>query len=249
MVENEKPKSSTTDAAPRKFQGALVVVAHPDDPEFLFGAAVAHLVNNGTIVTYVICTDGANGSRDPAVPAAQITSTRYEEQRAAAHLLGVSDVACLGFPDGLLAPTGALRMAIAREIRRYRPELVLTHYPRRVLEIPMEASHPDHLAAGEAALSAVSPDAGNIRAFPQLLEEGLQPHRVNEVWVAGHERPNHFIDASPFLDLKIQAILCHRSQFSTAENPEPPPWIYHWMKWAGSKVGCEYAESYTRIAM
>src|SRR5262249_52002123 len=148
-----------------------------------------------------------------ALSATQITSTRYEEQRKAAELLGVNHVVCLGFPDGLLAPTGGLRMAIAREIRRHKPELVLTHYPSRVLGIPIEASHPDHLAAGEATLSAVSPDAGNIRAYPHLLEEGLQPHRVNEVWVSGHESSNHFIDASPFLDLKIQAILCHRSQF------------------------------------
>jgi len=247
MSENEKPNTLAVTLS--KFRSALVVVAHPDDPEFLFGAAVAHLVSNQTTVTYVICTDGANGCSDPTIPAAQITATRYEEQRVAARVLGANAVVFLGFPDGLLAPTAALREAIAREIRRHKPDLILTHYPRRVLELPIEASHPDHLATGEATLSAVSPDAGNIRAFPQLLEEGLQPHRVSEVWVAGHDRSNHFIDASLFLDLKVQAILCHRSQFGGVENPVPPPWIYFWMKWAGSKAGYEYAESYTRIVM
>jgi LmbE family N-acetylglucosaminyl deacetylase len=233
----------------RTFQRALVVSAHPDDPEFLFGAAVASLVRDGTAVRYVVCSDGANGSRDTSASREEIIAARYSEQRAAARELGVEDVAFLGFPDGRLSPTEELRTAIAREIRAFRPGLVITHFPRRALDIPVEASHPDHIAVGEAALSAVFPDAANARACPGLLGEGLLPHRVEEIWVAGYESANHFIDASALIERKVAAILCHRSQLDGAPSGEAPPWVYWWMRRSGQRVGCEYAEDFKRIVM
>jgi len=123
----------------RVYKRVMVVTAHPDDPEFLFGATVARLVAEGAEVCYLICSDGSNGSRNAALTAEEVSAIRYAEQRAAASMLGVSKVLFLGMPDGQLAPTYELRLAIAREIRRARPELVLTHFPRRVLDIPMEA--------------------------------------------------------------------------------------------------------------
>lgn len=240
-VEDQSPHNA------RVFERALVVVAHPDDPEFLFGATVARLVREGTEVCYLICSDGVNGSKDPTTPNEVVAATRYNEQRAAAASLGVSEVTFLGFSDGRLTPSFELRSSIARQIRRIRPELVITHFPRRVLEIPMEASHPDHTAVGEATLCASYPDAANYRALPELLREDLQPHRVKEIWMPGYERANHFVDATPYLQKKIEAILCHKSQMPDPESTAPPAWVCEWMKWAGAKKGYEYAEEFTRI--
>ncbi|MET0399380.1 MAG: PIG-L deacetylase family protein [Longimicrobiaceae bacterium] len=231
------------------YRRALVVSAHPDDPEFLFGAAVASLVDAGAEVAYVVCSDGANGSRDPDATRAEVAAGRYEEQRAAARELGVEEVAFLDFPDGRLAPTDELRTAIAREIRRFRPELVITHFPRRALDVPIEASHPDHFAVGEATLAAVFPDAANARAQPALLAEGLQPHRVKEVWIPGYERTDHYVDATALMDRKIAAIRCHRSQVGGADPRESLAWVYGWMKGVGGAGGYEYAENYKRITL
>ncbi|HEX6747337.1 MAG TPA: PIG-L deacetylase family protein [Longimicrobium sp.] len=234
---------------PSAYERVLVVAAHPDDPEFLFGAAVASLVHHGARVGYVVCSDGANGSRDPGAPREEIAAAREREQRDAAAALGVADVVFLGFPDGRLEPGDELRGAIAREIRRFRPDLVITHFPRRALDTPIEASHPDHVAVGEAALAAVFPDAANARARPELLREGLQPHRVKEVWIPGYERANHYVDATPFMERKIEAIRRHRSQVEGDDPRESLAWVYGWMKWAGSQGGVEYAEDFKRIRL
>jgi LmbE family N-acetylglucosaminyl deacetylase len=233
------------------YSRVLVVAAHPDDPEYLFGATVARLAADGAELRYVICTDGSLGGRDPAMSQAELTETRYAEQRAAADVLGVGDVVFLGFPDGGLAVAerGALHRAIVREIRRFRPELVITHFPRRALDIPIEASHPDHVAAGEATLHAIFPAATNARSYPELLAEGLTPHRVKEVWVPGYEGSNHVVDATSVMDKKSAAILCHRSQLDASTPGTVPPWVYWWMKRSGTNCGYEYAEEFKRVAM
>ena len=146
------------------YERVLVVAAHPDDPEFGFGASVARLASDGAEVYYAICTDGSQGGEDPSVPDAELTTVRYAEQRAAAEVLGVTDVVFLGFRDGYLAPTVELRRAITREIRRFKPDLVMTHSPVRSLSVGIGASHPDHLAVGEATMAAVNPDSRNPRA-------------------------------------------------------------------------------------
>lgn len=239
----EMPKSRSQ----QTYQRALLVVAHPDDPEFLFGAAVAKLVNDGTQVRYAICSDGANGSRDTKMSSEEVTAVRAQEQRLAAGTLGVHEVSFLGFPDGRLYPNSELRIAIAREIRCFKPDLLLTHFPQRVLEVPIDASHPDHFAVGEAALSAAFPDASNPRAVPELLRAGLEPHRVKEIWLTGYERANHYVDAAPFVDKKIKAILCHKSQLNGSSSA--PSWVYDWMRWSGKEPGYEYAESFKRIQL
>lgn len=239
-------KTQKTNGSP-EYRTALLIAAHPDDPEFLFGAAVARLVSEGVTVHYVICSDGANGSRDSNIPNTQLAAIRSQEQRKAADVLGVREVVFLAFPDGLLSPSAALRMAIAREIRRFKPDLILTHFPYRVLDVPIDASHPDHMAAGEAAMCAVFPDASNPRAFPELMREGLEPHRVREVWLAGYECANHYVDASPFVAKKMQAIMCHKSQLNGSSSP--PAWVEHWMRWSGKQPGYEFAESFKRIEL
>jgi LmbE family N-acetylglucosaminyl deacetylase len=209
----------------------LVVTAHPDDPEFLFGAAVASLTSAGVAVDYVICSDGSLGSDDAAATRTEVVATRAAEQRAAADVLGVRDVTFLGLRDGELVPDLALRKEIVRQIRRHRPGIVLTHFPRRVLDLPVEASHPDHVAVGEATLAAVYPAAGSPRAHPGLLA----PHRVREVWIPGYAEPDYLFDATPFMDMKVKAMLCHRSQLGV--RGQAPPWVQH------------YAEHFQRIRL
>jgi LmbE family N-acetylglucosaminyl deacetylase len=232
-----------------RYDTVLVVAAHPDDPEFGFGASIAKLAEDGSNVFYVICTDGCQGGEDPSVPDAELSATRYAEQRAAAEVLGVKDVVFLGFRDGYLAPNVELRKAITREIRRFRPDLVLTHLPVRTLGIGIGASHPDHLAVGEATLSAVYPDARNPRAYPELLDEGLQAHKVKEVWLPGMDQADHFVDATNVVEKKIEAILCHRSQFEKPgmEEGAPRKWILERMRQVGEKAGFEYAEGFRKL--
>lgn len=240
MAEKELPK----------LERVLVVSAHPDDPEFGFGGAVAKLTSEGTEVIYVICTDGSQGGEDPEVPDADLTATRYEEQRAAAGVLGVKDVVFLGFKDGHLAPDLDLRRAITEQIRLFKPDAVFTHSPIRNLSIGIGASHPDHTAVGEAALSAVYPDARNPRAFRDLLSEGLTAHKVKEVWLGAWTDGDHVVDVTPYVDKVIQALRCHRSQF---EKPDrDPDWDFEKflrerLAEVGKPHGYEYAQRFRRI--
>jgi len=150
---------------------ALVVVAHPDDVDFGAAGTVATWTDAGIAVTYCIATDGDAGGFDPDVPRAQIPAIRRAEQEAAAKAVGVSDVVFLGYPDGRLQASIELRRDIARVIRRVRPQRVLCSSPERNRQ-RIHPSHPDHLAAGEAALCAVYPDARNSFAHPELAVEG-----------------------------------------------------------------------------
>lgn len=224
----------------------LVVGAHPDDPEFLFGAAIARLLDAGATAAYVICTDGCQGSEDPTIPDAELSATRQAEQLDAAAALGVTDVTFLAYRDGSLAPTIELRRAITREIRRFRPDLVLTHAPARMLSADIGFSHPDHLAAGEAALSAVDPDARSPRMYPELLREGLVPHLVEEIWVPGVEDADHFVDATGVIDRKVAAVLRHRSQFQDY-GVHVEQWVRDRARQVGELAGYQYAERFKRI--
>lgn len=163
---------------------ALVVVAHPDDVDFGAAGTVARWVDAGIHVTYCVVTDGDAGGFDPDVPREAIAGIRRAEQEAAAAAVGVSDVVFLGHPDGRVTPSIELRRDIARVIRQVRPQRVMGQSPERNYDV-IYASHPDHLAAGEATLCAVYPDARNPFAHPELAAEGLEAHTVAEVWLAG----------------------------------------------------------------
>ena len=237
---------------PQRYERVLVVSAHPDDPEFGFGATIASLARQGAEVTYVICTDGSQGGEDPKVPDAELRETREREQRDAAAVLGVKDVVFLGYRDGSLMPTLELRRDISRQIRKFRPELVLTHYPGRNMRYPfIGAFHPDHNAVGEATMSAVYPDARNPRAFRELLDEGLEPHRVKEIWTPGFDDSDHFVDATGLVELKIAAIRCHQSQVAKPgqEPMDVEKWISERMRTVGEKAGYEFAEGFRRLVV
>lgn len=206
---------------------ALVVTAHPDDVDFGAAGTIAHWVQEGTTVTYCIVTDGDAGGFDPAVPRSEIPRIRRAEQVAAAATLGVTDVRFLGYRDGSLTVDMGLRRDISRVIRQVRPDRMLIQSPERNWKrIP--ASHPDHLAAGEAAIFAIYPDARNPFAHPELLQdEGLADWVVPQVWVMGSPTPNHAVDVTDFFDHKISALRAHESQ--TAHMDDLTDRIRDWM--------------------
>jgi LmbE family N-acetylglucosaminyl deacetylase len=231
-------------------QSALVVVAHCDDGEWMFGGTVARLVAQGARVDYVVTTDGSSGGIDMTVSDAQLAATRAAEQRAAAQVLGVSEVELLGFHNDELTVSLDLKRALVRQVRRFRPQLVLTLTPYRALDAPVDWSHPDHIATGEATLQAVYPEALMPRIYPELLEEDLQPHEVTEVWVPAMADADRYIDVSGVVETKMDAVWCHWSQNGEAngdrgwmfENRVAPP-----MAVAGDRIGVRYAERFRRI--
>lgn len=190
----------------------LVVTAHPDDVDYGAAGTIATWTAAGVEVTYCVATDGDAGGFDPDVPRAEIPAIRRAEQRTAAAELGVTDVRFLGYPDGQLTASLALRRDISRVIRQVRPDRVLCQSPVRNLR-RLPASHPDHLAAGEAALCAVYPDARNPFAHPELFgEEALEAWIVPEVWIMGGPEPDHVVDITDTFEHKLAALRAHASQ-------------------------------------
>lgn len=194
-------------------QRVLVVTAHPDDVDFGSGGTVATWTDAGLDVSYCVVTDGDSGGFDRAVPRSEIAGIRRDEQRMAAAALGVTDVEFLGYPDGRLEVSYELRRDIARAIRRVRPDRMVIHSPQRDLH-SLPGSHPDHLAAGEAAMCAVYPDARNPFAHPELLaDEGLDAHTVSQVWVMSpNEHADHYVDVTDSVGRKVAALREHASQ-------------------------------------
>jgi LmbE family N-acetylglucosaminyl deacetylase len=197
----------------------LIVAAHPDDVDFGAAGTVAIWTDAGIEVTYCIVTDGDAGGFDRTAPRAEVAGVRRAEQEAAARVVGVHDLAFLGHPDGRVVASLDLRRDIARVIRRVRPDRVVTQSPERNYQ-RIYVSHPDHLATGEAALCAVYPDARNPFAFPELLDEGWEPHTVREVWMMAGREPTWFVDITTSVDRKIKALLCHVSQLPDATAME-----------------------------
>ena len=193
----------------------LVVVAHPDDVDFGCAGTVATWTQNGIEVAYCIVTDGDAGGFDPDVPREEIPAIRRREQRAAAAVVGVEDVTFLGYPDGRLYVTHELRRDITRVVRRVRPGRVVLQSPERNWQ-RIYPSHPDHLAAGEAAMCAVYPDARNPFTHIELLrDEGLTEHAVPEVWVMSTpDGGDRFVDVTDTYDRKLAAIRSHESQMA-----------------------------------
>jgi len=189
----------------------LVVTAHPDDVDFGAAASIAAWTSAGVQVSYCIVTDGDAGGFDEAVTRADMARIRREEQTAAAAKVGVSDIHWLGHPDGRLVPSLELRRDISRVIRQVRPQRVVTQSPVRNFQ-RIFASHPDHLACGEAALCAVYPDSRNPFAHPELLEEGWKEHTVPEVWLMGGPDADTVVDCTDTFERKVAALQSHISQ-------------------------------------
>jgi len=199
---------------------ALVVTAHPDDMDFGAAGTIASWVAEGTTVTYLLCTNGDAGGFDPSVPRSEIAGIRQAEQQRAAAAVGVTDVRFLGYPDGQLTPSFELRRDISRVIRQVRPDRVLIQSPEITWD-RLPASHPDHRAAGEAALAAVYPDARNPFTHTSLLEEeGLEAWTVHDLWVMGGPEANHWVDITDAFDRKVTALRAHDSQTAHMDDLE-----------------------------
>jgi LmbE family N-acetylglucosaminyl deacetylase len=231
---------------------AMVITAHPDDAEFGAGGTLAAWAREGWEIYYVICSDGSGGGSDDAREVSlaarqEISRIRQHEQHAACEATGGKDVFFLGYPDGQLEPNLNLRRDIVRMLRKYRPTRVVCQSPERTWTPAMRLArhHPDHLAAGEATLAAVYPASQNPWDFPELLQEGLEPHRVKEVYVAGSPNDNFVVDITETIDVKLKALAAHASQLSNFEETEK--WVRSWSAATGQPHGLAHAEAFHRV--
>jgi len=188
---------------------AMVVFAHPDDAEIGSGGVIARWVAAGCEVTYVLCTDGGAGTADRTLTPEQLAEKRAAEQRAAANFMGVKHVVMLGYPDGGLDPTREFLGDVVRAIRTYRPHTVFTHDPYRIKGF----QHRDHRAVGITTQDAVYPYARDHLHFPDhITREGLEPHKVRELWYWGMDEPDIIVDVTDGIDQQIAALIRHESQ-------------------------------------
>ncbi|RME79258.1 MAG: PIG-L family deacetylase [Chloroflexi bacterium] len=198
---------------------AMVIMAHPDDPEFFCGGTIAIWCAAGCEVTYLILTNGNKGSDDPEMTPERLAAIRRKEQQAAADVLGVKRVLYLEEPDGELQPTLDLRKRVVAEIRRYKPEVIIAPDPTRYFYTDY-INHADHRAAGVVAIDAVFPAARNRMYHPELLDEGLEPHTVRQVYLVGPAQPDRWVDITPVFETKLRAIRCHVSQIKDVDYME-----------------------------
>ncbi len=196
----------------------MIMMAHPDDPEFFCGGTVALWAREGAEIIYLILTNGNKGSDDPAMTPQLLINLRREEQLSAANLLGVKTIIFLDEPDGELRATLQLRQQVVREIRRHRPEIVVCPDPTAYYFGSTYVNHPDHRAAGRVALEAIFPAARNRMYHPELLDEGLMPHAVHEIFLVGALQPDRWVDITEVMDLKIRAIQSHASQLTDSQG-------------------------------
>ena len=228
------------------YSRAMVVVAHADDAEWGCAGTVAQWCNNGWEVVYVLCTDGSKGTDDARLTSEELVSIRKKEQLDAGQVLGLHNVVFLDYEDSMLEPTLNLRRDIVRQIRFYKPDILICLSPLRRLDGSSYFGHPDHIASGEAALSAVFPSSRDRLTYPELLEEGLEPHKVSEVWIMGHDDDDKFVEVTDYIDVAVSALKSHSSQ-TTGEDVGQQ--LIDWRSRTGEKVGFTYAESFKRFLM
>lgn len=200
----------------------LVITPHPDDAEFGAAGSVAGFVHEGKSVVYVVCSNGDKGTDDINVKPEELAKIREQEQLAAAAILGVREVVFLRYPDQGLEDTPEFRKEIVRQIRIFKPDLIITADPYR-----RYFWHRDHRIVGRVVLDAIFPYARDVWAYPDLIEEGLMPHRVNEVWCWASEDKDINLrrDITKTYDLKVEALKCHKSQVKEPFSKEIEKWL------------------------
>ncbi len=224
-------------------ESALVVVAHPDDCDFLAASVLSAWVRQGTRGAICLVTDGDAGGDDARIPPGGLSQIRLEEQHRAAAHLGIETVLCLGYPDGMLQNTLEVRRDLVRVLRRQRPELVVTMDPTSRFFGRGYINHPDHRAAADACLDAVFPSARDVRAFPELArDEGLEPHRTRFVLLGSSDHPDIAVPLLAVdLENKLSALGEHKSQFDASDMRQS---TLQRARKVGMQAGVELAESY-----
>jgi LmbE family N-acetylglucosaminyl deacetylase len=218
----------------------LVIAAHPDDIDFGTAGSVARWISEGAQISYCVVTDGSAGSNEPDVDLEALAVARHAEQRAAAAVVGVQDVRFLGYKDCTLQPSMDLRRDLTRIIRELQPDRVVCQDPTTVFVNDSYINHPDHRAAGEAAIYAVFPSAETRPAFPELLAEGYEPFHVTELYLNLTLQPDTYIDISETIEKKLDALRCHASQI----DDEALDWIRQRNAETGQQAGYGYAEAF-----
>lgn len=218
----------------------LVVVAHPDDIEFGCAGSLARWIAAGAQATYALLTDGSAGSDDPDMTPEKLAAIREIEQRAAAAVIGVSDLRFFRQVDGQLVPSLDLRRELVRLIREVRPDRIVLQDPTTVYVREDYINHPDHRAAGQVALDSIFPASQSRLAFFDLLAEGYEPHTVHEVYLMLTQQPDTYVDISESIEQKIEALLCHRSQL----DEDAAKWARERNSEIGQRAGVAYAEQF-----
>lgn len=225
----------------------LCISAHPDDNEFIIAGSVARWAREGREVVFCLVTSGGAGTNEHTPSSDGLVPVRERECRDAARILGVKDLVFLGYPDGIVEPTLGLRRDLTRVIRRVKPNVVVSSDPTVRWYANEYLNHPDHRAVASAALDAVFPSAETRTIFPELLAEGLEPHKVKEVLISGAVPPDTWIDIGETLEVKCAALRAHVSQVGAGEWVEPL--LRGWAARDGKRAGVKHAEAYRRMAL
>ena len=228
---------------------AMIIIAHPDDGEWMAAGTLSKWARAGTEVTYVLCTSGDKGTSDPNVKPADLAAIREVEQQNAANVVGAKNVVFLRYLDGSLQNTLELRKDLVKQIRRYKPDVVFCQDPTRRYS-DWYINHPDHRAAGDAALDAIFPSARDYHVYPDLIEEGYMPHNALEVYMGTiSDGANAWVDITDTIDTKIAALLEHKTQ--VGGDPARLDEIKQRLKDGAAKTGSnqdmQYAESFRYI--
>lgn len=227
-------------------ESAMVIVAHPDDIEFSCAGTIARWVQAGARISYVLCTSGDVGIAEEGMTREQAINIREEEQRLAAEMVGVKDVVFLREPDGMLQATIELRKKLVREIRRFKPEVVICGDPTIVWAGDDYINHPDHRAAATAALDATFPAAGQPHLFEELKEEGFSAHKPRKVYVTGWSQTDLYVNISDTMDIKVAALRLHKSQMG---DWDPEPRIKEWAAERAKGKEMAYAEAFRVVTL
>ncbi|TES91880.1 MAG: PIG-L family deacetylase [Anaerolineales bacterium] len=228
-------------------KNVLVICAHPDDPDFGVAGTVAKWTSQGAKVTYVVVTDGSKGSPEPKMTKEKLIKLREEEQRKAADILGVDEVVFLGQPDGELRNTFELQEMLVRLIRTYKPDVLVTHDPTARIVDNVYLNHNDHRVVGDAVLDSVFPLARDRLNFPEHEKEGLEPHKVLDIFLLFTNEPNYWVDITNTIDKKIAALKAHKSQIGDPDELEER--IRDRARLRAKKVSFEYAEIFRRVRL
>jgi len=221
----------------------LVISPHPDDCEFGIAGTAARLTKEGKNVVYVICTNGDKGTIDMSLKPEKLIKVREKEELAAARILGIKETVFLGYPDQGLEDCDDFRRDLVRVIRRFKPYVVATCDPYRKY-----MSHRDHRIAGIVTADAVYPFSRDHLSYPELLKEGLEPHKVREMWFWGAEDPNFKQDITDTIDMKLDALKCHKSQLGDVP-PEMRNRMKEWAKMSAKGEKYELAEAFHRVEL